>query len=92
MPARSRIDRPVPLTTHLPESVSAQLTLHLFSPLEGRVPKGAYQAFFVERIREFFSWRRLDLHPFGFGRGFFVSGPPEMIDELEKRLTKCADL
>jgi hypothetical protein len=47
--------RPVKLTTTLPEDVHGRLMLHLYSPGEGRVPKGAIQRFLVERITEFFS-------------------------------------
>lgn len=86
MPARPQIDRPVKLTTSLPTSVMAELALHLISPVEGRVPKGAYQSFLVERIKEYFSWKRLDMHPYGMAPGYFVSGPPEMIEALERRL------
>lgn len=46
--------RPVKLTTNIPEDLRAQLDLHLFSPVEGRIPKGAYSRFLCERIREFF--------------------------------------
>lgn len=51
---RPNIVRSVPLTTHLPEDIHARLTLYLFSEVEGRVPKGAYAKFFIERINEFF--------------------------------------
>jgi len=49
--------RPVKLTTHLPEDIRAKLDLYLYSPSEGRVPKGAYQKFITERILEFFANR-----------------------------------
>lgn len=55
MPRRPDLDRPVPLKLMLPESERTRLDLHLFSALEGRVPQGAYQNFFRERIREFFT-------------------------------------
>ena len=48
----------------LPEDIHTQLTLALFSPLENRVPFGGYQAFFVERIREYFTRRPFDLSPY----------------------------
>jgi hypothetical protein len=83
---RPKLERPTQLCLKLPESVRAQLDLLLYSELEGRVPLGAYQEFFVERIREFLSWRRLPLERFGFPAGFFVAGPREMIEELERRL------
>lgn len=44
----------VKLTTRLPLDLHTRLAAHLYSPLEGRIPLGAYQAFFSERIREFF--------------------------------------
>lgn len=46
--------RPVKLTTYLPEDIRAQLDIHLFSAVEGRVPHGAYSKFLAERVREFF--------------------------------------
>jgi hypothetical protein len=47
--------RPIKLTTTLPEDIHGRLTLYLYSEAEGRVPKGSYQKFIVERINEFFS-------------------------------------
>ena len=42
------------LTLRLPEDIRAKLDLYLFSDLEGRVPLGRYQEFFVARTKEFF--------------------------------------
>lgn len=53
-----KIIRPTKLTLALPEDVRAKLDLHLFSTVEGRVPFGSYQRFFVERIQEFFQPKR----------------------------------
>lgn len=86
MPRRPNIDPPTTLTLKLPESVRVRLDLVLFSELENRVPFGKYQEFFLERIREFFEWRRLDLTPYGYPQGYFVAGPKEMIDFLEDKL------
>ena len=47
--------RPVAINLKLPEDIHAKLTLYLYSPSEGRVPKGRYQQFFIERITEFFN-------------------------------------
>jgi len=55
MPRARLIDRPRKFTIHLPESVAIRLDLYLASTALGQVPRGAYQAFFVERIEEFFS-------------------------------------
>ena len=51
------IYEPVKLTTNLPSDVKARLDLYLFSDIEGRVPKGAYSQFLVQRINEFFQQR-----------------------------------
>lgn len=80
--------RPTKLHLGLPEDIRTQLDLVLYSPLEQRVPKGAYQRFFIDRIREFFAWTRLDLSVFGFPQGFFVVGPREMIDSLRTQLER----
>lgn len=53
-----KIYRGISVHIHLPEDLYAQLTAHLFSPSEGRVPLGAYQRFFSDRIIEFFSQAR----------------------------------
>lgn len=81
MPRKPDLDPPVHLKTSLPESVRTRLDLLLFSEIEGRVPKGAYQDFFLQRIQEFFTWRKLDL-----GGGRFVAGPPESIDYIKELL------
>lgn len=52
-----KIIRPTKLTLALPEDIRAKLDLHLFSEVERRVPMGAYQRFFVERIQDFFGQR-----------------------------------
>jgi hypothetical protein len=83
MPSKPSIIRPSHINLSIPETVRAKLDLMLYSPLEGRVPKGAYQKFFLERLTEFFGWRRLDLTPYGFPQGFFIAGPPEMLGNLE---------
>lgn len=86
MPRSPRIDRPTQLVMMLPESVRARVDLELFSELEGRVPHGAYTRFFQERLREYFDSKRLDLEVLGLPAGFYVQGPKEMIEALEKRM------
>ena len=51
---KPNIQRPVSLHTTLPEDLWTRLTLHLYSEVEGKVPKGAYQSFIIDRIREYF--------------------------------------
>lgn len=77
-----------PLDTHLDASLMAQLDRVLWSDVEGRVPKGAYQRFFNERLREFFGEKRLDLGPY-FGAlpgDLTLRGKDEAIWRLEKWL------
>lgn len=57
MPARRNIIRSVAIEVSLPEDLVAKLQLHLFSQVEGRIPKGAYREFFTDRINEFFAKR-----------------------------------
>lgn len=85
MPRKAKLDAPMQMCLKLPTSVRTKLDLHLYSELEQRVPMGAYQEFFIERIRDFFDSRRLDLTPFGL-QGFYVFGPKAMIEALEKKL------
>lgn len=51
----AKIIRPVKLTTTFPEDIRVKMDLYLFSKVEGRVPKGAYQEFLVGLIKEFFT-------------------------------------
>lgn len=77
MPRRPAITPNVRLHTTLPPDISARLDLWLFSEAEGRVPKGAYQEFFVARTLEFFAEKTLDLAPFlGSAPGEFVVRAP----------------
>jgi hypothetical protein len=55
MPRPPNILKTIPIHVSLPEDLHARLTLHLYSSAESRVPVGAYQRFFVERITEFFN-------------------------------------
>lgn len=44
--------RPTYLNLAIPEDLRALLDLHLFSPLEGRVPHGAYSEYICRLLRE----------------------------------------
>jgi len=76
MPRRPSVIRPTSLHISLPEDVRVKLDLLLYSPIEQRIPRSAYQEFFAERIREFLGWRRLTLEPYGYPQGYFIAGPP----------------
>jgi hypothetical protein len=94
MPTSRRIVRPVALRTTFPADIRARLDLYLFSELEGKVPKGAYQAFLVERMREFFEHTSLDISPWlePLGSPLYVRGSPNSIDALASHLEsmKCS--
>lgn len=81
MPAPLKLDRPVLLHLSLPSSLRARLDLHLVSDLEGRVPKGAYQTFFAERLREFFEEERWEVQA-----GLVVRGTKEAIEQVKKEI------
>lgn len=88
MPRPKKIIPPIKVGITLPEDVYARLRLYLFSEVEGRVPQGDYQAFFIARINEFFSQRTLDLAPFANTDGgvFIVRGNADTIALLERTL------
>lgn len=54
MPARRNILRSIYLRVPIPEDLRAKLDLHLYSSVEGKVPRGAYMQFISERLSEFF--------------------------------------
>ena len=66
MSRRPNLEPNTRLTLCLPESTRAKLDLLLFSELESQVPRGKYQEFFLLRISEFFSNRRLSLLPWAY--------------------------
>jgi hypothetical protein len=44
----------IKLGVWIPEDLRTKMDLYLLSSVEGRVPKGAYQRFICELLREFF--------------------------------------
>jgi len=92
MPAPRALIRTQLLHVAVPEPDLARLQLHLFSDLEQRVPKGAYQSWIVERIREFFGWRALDLAPWADSPpgAYVVRGEPATIEALRKTLIELS--
>ena len=51
MPKGKKAIRPVYVKISFPENLYAQLMLHLFSNLEGRVPHGALSSFVQEAVK-----------------------------------------
>ena len=72
----------------LPAEVGAALDLHLFSEVEGRIPKGSHARFLSERIREYLEWGALDLAPYlqDAPPGSVVWGPRGLVDLLRNAL------
>jgi len=87
---RPNIEPSVATNLHLPETIRTRLDLILFSELEGRVPKGAYQRFFLERLQEFFTTKSADLSALlGLAPGScIVKARPEALLLLEASLSK----
>ena len=80
---------PIPIVRRnlsIPEDLAARLDLALHSDLEGRVPQGDYQAFFVRLLREHFDTAPLDLGPWGLP-GMVVRGTPYVLTKLKEKLT-----
>lgn len=88
MGRRPNAEPSIPLNLRLPESARTRLDLILFSTLEGRVPAGAYQRFFLERLAQFFASETLDLAPYvGSLPGTqMISGSPSAIAALRAAL------
>lgn len=57
MPRPRKTVRPRSLHLKLPEDILDRIDLLLFSPLEGRVPQGAYQSYFLSLIQRDFASR-----------------------------------
>lgn len=55
MAGRPSLIRNVQLELKLPEDLYAKLVLELFSPSQGRVPKGMFSRFFTERLLEYYA-------------------------------------
>jgi hypothetical protein len=55
MSRQPNLKKPTKLTLMLPEDIRLRLDRFLYDPSMGRVPIGAYQAFFVARINEYLS-------------------------------------
>lgn len=87
---RPNIEPSVATNLHLPQSIRDRVDLILFSELEGRVPKGAYQKFFLRLLGDFFATKPADLSaalglPPGAG---ILRARPEAIEALQALLSK----
>lgn len=74
MPRRPNIERPTQLCLKLPESTRIRLDLILWSSVEGRVPVGAYQKFFLSLLNNYFD--SLKDSPNVLPRNSIEDGPP----------------
>jgi len=89
----ARRPNPVPseqLNLALPLPVYTQLTAHLWSDLEARVPHGAYSRFLTDLLRLYFTEKRLDLAPYlGSEPGALtITGSPQAVEQLTAILKK----
>lgn len=89
MPAPTLLIPTIALTVRLPEPIKAKLDLYLYSEVEGRVPKGKHQEFFIRLLNDYFESKRLDLAPFMNGDPgvFSVRGSVESLEVLKKIIT-----
>lgn len=86
MPRKKDIDERTALFLRLPQSMRGRVDLHLYSELEGCVPRGKYREFFMSLLTAFFNGKQLDLQPFGYPPGYAVRGEKAVIEELERRM------
>lgn len=91
MPRRNAIPS-VEINLSLPQDIKGQLDLHLISESTGKIPKGAYQEFFSERLREFFGWGSIDLAAYviGLPPGSILRGPKPLIKLLVENVLSRA--
>lgn len=84
------IRRPTRLELSLPEDIRGWLDLKLFSPIEQRVPKGAYRALIIELIEERQKEEILDLAIGGIcpPGAYLVRGTRAAIEQLKALLSK----
>jgi hypothetical protein len=77
------------LNVALPLPLYTQLSAHLYSELECRVPHGAFSRFLIELLRARFSEESLDLAPWvGSAPGaMVVTGQPATLGALRQLLS-----
>jgi hypothetical protein len=83
------IRRARPLNVHLDEELLTRVDILLFSELEQRVPKGAYQRLLNTLITKWLDHRELDLAPYlaSLPGERLVIGHPETLAALNQHLT-----
>jgi len=76
------------LNVALPLPMYLQVSGHLYSELEGRVPHGAYSRFLLDRLQVYFAEQSVDLAPYvGSAPGTLqITGTPEAIAALKRVL------
>lgn len=76
------------INLHLSGDLKGRLDLHLVSESSAKIPQGAYQRFFSERLYEFFEWGSIDLAPYvvGLPAGSVLRGPKALIKLLEEHV------
>lgn len=84
MPPKAAITPNRHIHTTINAELGKKIEDYLFSELEGRVPKGAMQAFLTRQIHEFFSHVELDLSPYvgSMPTEFVVRGNKQSISAL----------
>ena len=73
---------------YLPESLHSQISILLWSELEGKIPYGQLSSFLIQRAKEFFATKTLDVGKWtGQEEGIaVVRGDAETLKQLETKL------
>lgn len=82
------IEPTVDCHVYLPESLHTQISILLWSELEGKVPYGKLSSFLIDRAKEFFTTKTLDVGELTGGQPglHVVRGDPETLKQLETKL------
>lgn len=75
---------------YIPPELAARMEELLHSSILGRIPHGAWNAFVLQRIREFFTHPRRPLDGFnGFYAGDWISGNAHAVSTVLDHLTRA---
>ncbi len=90
MPRPKQITPKVHLHITLSADLGEKLDKAVWSELEQRIPAGALQKFIEERLREYFSFQKLEVGNYIIG-GRTVHGDAATLELLRKLLTEYAE-
>lgn len=90
MPRKAAVTPNRDIHVWLPADLKTRAELLLYSEVEGRVPKGAWQGLITKLLREYFDHKPLDLSPFldAMPGVHVITGPVHTLSALLIHLEK----